>query len=67
MPDWIKPFILETDACEVGTGAILSHCDPDGCQCEHIAYASRLLTRPERNYCVTHKELLAVATFLNNF
>ena len=50
----------------MGIGAVLSQCDPDGS--EHvIAYASRLLTRPERNYCVTHKELLAVVTFLNHF
>ena len=66
MPNWTKPFILDTDACEVGIGAVLSHCNPDGS--EHvIAYASRLLTRPERNYWVTHKELLAVVTLLNHF
>ena len=66
MPDWTKPFILDTDACEVGSGAVSSQCDPDGS--EHvIAYASRLLIRIERNYCVTRKELLAVVTFLNHF
>ena len=68
--DWTKPFILDTDACEVGIGAVSSQCDPDGN--EHviayvIAYVSRLLTRLERNYCVTRKELLAVVTFLNHF
>jgi len=66
MPDWTKPFILDTDACETGIGAVLSQCHPDGS--EHvIAYASRLLTKPEKNYCVTRKELLAVVTFLNHF
>ena len=66
MPDWTKPFILDTNACEVGIGAVLSQRDPDGS--EHvIAYTSRLLMRPERNYCITHKELLAVVTFLNYF
>ena len=66
MPDWTKPFILNIDACEVGIGAVLPQCDPDGS--EHIiACASRLLTRPERNYCVICKELLAVVTFLNHF
>ena len=66
MPDWTKPFILDTDACEVGIEAVLSQCDPDGS--EHvIAYASRLLTRPERNYCVIRKKLLAIVTFLNHF
>ena len=66
MPDWIKPFILDTDACEMGIGAVLSQSSLDGS--EHvIAYASRLLTKTERNYCVTCKELLAVVTFLNHF
>ena len=66
MPDWTKPFILDTNACEVGIRAVLFQCDPDGS--EHvIAYASRLFTRPKRNYCVTRKELLAVVTFLNHF
>jgi len=66
MPDWTKPFILDTDVCETGIGAVLSQCHPDGS--EHIiAYASRLLTKPEKNYCVTCRELLAVVTFLNHF
>ena len=66
MPDWAKPFILNTNAYEVGIGAVSSQCDPDGSELV-IAYASRLLTRIERNYCVTRKELLAVVTFLNHF
>ena len=66
MPDWTKPFILDTDACETGIGAVLSQSSMDSS--EHvIAYASRLLTKPERNYCVMCKELLAVVTFLNHF
>ena len=32
-----------------------------------IAYASCLLTKLERHYCITRKELLAVVTFLNHF
>ena len=66
MPDWSKPFILDTDACDTGIGAVLSQSDSNGN--EHIiAYANRLLTKPERNYCVASKELLAVITFLNHF
>ena len=65
MPDWSRSFIFDTDACDMAIG-VLSQSDPDGN--EHIiAYASRLLTKPERNYCVTYKELLAVVTFLNHF
>jgi len=47
MPDWTKPFILDTDACETGIGVVLSQCHPDGSECV-IAYASRLLTKPEK-------------------
>ena len=49
IPDWTKPFILDTDTSETGIGAELSQCDPSGS--EHvIVYASCLLTKPERNY-----------------
>ena len=45
MPDWRKPFILDTNACEVEIGALISQCDPD--YSKHVvAHASRLLTRP---------------------
>lgn len=44
-----------------GIGAVLSQYDKQGN--EHvIAYGSRLLSKAERNYCVTRKELLAVIT-----
>ena len=66
MPDWTKLFILDADACEVGIGAVLSQCDPDGSK-HVIAYASWVLTRPKRNYCVLGKKCLAVVTFLNHF
>ena len=32
-----------------------------------IAYASRTLSKPERHYCVTRWELLAVVTFIHHF
>eukprot|EP00731_Ephydatia_muelleri_P034416 Em0059g1a len=61
-PDFTKPFILDTDASNDGIGGVLSQLDKDGG--DHVvAYGSRLLIKPERNYCVTRKELLAVVTF----
>ena len=65
-PNPEKPFILDTDASDTGIGAVLSQEVQDGR--EHvIAYASRVLSKPERRYCVTRKELLAVVFFCHHF
>ena len=65
-PNYSKPFILDTDASNIGIGAVLSQLGEDGL--EHvIGYTSRLLTKPERRYCVTRKELLAVVVFTQQF
>ena len=66
LPNWSKSFLLDTDPSETGIGAVLSQVQDDGSECV-IAYASRLLSKQERNYCVTRKELLAVVTFLQHF
>ena len=47
-------FILDTDASNEAIGAVLSQIQ-DGKEIV-IAYASRTLTSPEKNYCVTRKE-----------
>ena len=65
-PDYTERFILDTDASDTGLGAVLSQLDEEGA--EHVvAYASRLLTKAERRYCVTRRELLAVVTFTKHF
>ena len=51
-------YYLDTDASDRGIGAVLSQ-EQNG-QEVVIAYASRTLSRPERNYDVTRRELLAV-------
>lgn len=65
-PDHSRVFILDTDASATGIGAVLSQQQEDGTE-RVIAYASKVLTRPERQYCVTRRELLAVVIFIHQF
>ena len=58
-------FILDTDASECGIGAVLSQ-RQEGIE-RVIAYGSRTLTKSERNYSTTRKELLALVYFLQHF
>ena len=55
-PRTTEPFLLDTDASNVGVGAVLSQVH-DGEE-KVIAYYSHALSRPERNYCITRRELL---------
>ena len=65
-PDGKYPFLLDTDASGSGIGAVLSQTYPDGKE-KVIAYASRALTKTERQYCVTRRELLAIVHFVQHF
>ena len=58
MPRDEGTYYLDTDAADCGIGAVLSQ-DQDGREVV-LAYASRTLSKPERNYDVTRRELLAV-------
>ena len=64
-PDFTKTFVLDTDASNEGIGAVLSQED-EGRETV-VAYASKVLSKAERRYCVTRRELLAVVTFLQHF
>lgn len=57
-PDFNLKFIVETDASDFGLGAVLlqRHNDED----KVICYLSRSLTKIERRYSTTEKELLGV-------
>ena len=58
LPDRSQPFILYTDSSDFAVGAAL-HQTVDGIE-RPIAFFSRSLTKPERNYPIYDKELLAV-------
>jgi hypothetical protein len=61
-----KEFILDTDAGGTGTGAVLSQIGDDGR--EHvIAYYSKSLSKQQRQYCVTRRELLAIVQAVRHF
>ncbi|GFS98528.1 retrovirus-related Pol polyprotein from transposon opus [Trichonephila clavipes] len=64
-PEIGKIFILDTDASHESIGAVLSQ-EIEG-QERVIAYFSKCLSKPERNYCVTGKELLAIVKAVEHF
>ena len=57
-PDYDKPFILHTDASSTGLGAVL--CQGEGKNERVIAYGSRSVTGPEKNYAAHKLEFLAL-------
>ena len=60
-----QPFLLDTDASNVGVGAVLSQVQ-DGEE-KVICYYSKCLSRSERKYCTTRKELLSVVLAVKHF
>lgn len=65
IPDVHKPFVLRTDASDVGLGAVLM-------QTYHgklfpVSYASRKLLDRERNYSTIEKECLAVVWAIKKY
>ena len=63
--------ILDTDASATGIGAVLSQLQWDETSQKEVerpvAFASRTLTRTQRRYCTTRRELLAVVCFVRHF
>ena len=66
MPDWTKPFILQTDASAFGLGYVLSQID--GIGEEHpIAFGSKKKLHSERNYSAIECEALAIVQGVKHF
>ena len=64
-PDPGLQYILDTDASDVGVGAVLSQIQEG--QERVIAFYSKTLSPAERNYCVTRRELVAVIKAIKHF
>ena len=65
-PDFHRPFILQTDASNIGVGAVLSQTDEEGND-KPVAYFSRKLLPRETRYSTTEKECLAVVDGIRHF
>ncbi|KAF9763219.1 Retrovirus-related Pol polyprotein from transposon 17.6 [Nosema granulosis] len=61
LPDYRKEFILQTDASDMGIGAVLLQ--------KHgiIGYYSKKLNDTEKNYSIVEKEMLAIIRGLEHF
>ncbi|KZR96809.1 Uncharacterized protein APZ42_008643, partial [Daphnia magna] len=64
-PNFNEKFLLFTDACDYGIGAVLSQMQH--AQEHPIAYSSRQLTKAEMKYSTTEKEALAVIDAIKHF
>ena len=65
LPENDGTYILDTDACDTGLGAVLSQIQSG--EEKIIAYASRTMSAAERKYETTRKELLALVYGLKQF
>ena len=64
-PDLSQTCILDTDASGFGVGAVLSQ-EQEGME-RVIVYYSKTLFPPEKNYCVTRRELLVTVKAIKHF
>jgi hypothetical protein len=64
--DFSKLLVVDCDASDFGLGGVLSQLVRPGVE-QPISYFSRTLSKPERKYAVTRKEMLALVELLQHF
>jgi hypothetical protein len=65
-PNFLLPFVLETDASKFAMGATLYQVDQQGKR-KYVAFMSKSFNRAQRHYSVNHKELLALVHALEKY
>ena len=65
-PDVTKEFLLECDASDFATSAVLNQIGPDK-KMHPVAFLSKTLAPAERNYDIYDKELLAIIRALKEW
>ena len=65
-PDFKKTFTVDSDASDNGIGGVLSQKNEQNRE-QPVVYFSRSLSKPDRRYAVTRKEMLAVVESLKHF
>lgn len=63
--DYSKPFIVQTDASDLGMGGVLVQ--GEGADERVVAYTSSKFSATQRNYQTTERECLAVITAIEKF
>jgi transposase InsO family protein len=66
MPDYSKPFIIDTDASDIAVGAVLGQIDANGHE-RPVFFASRKLSPAEKKWPVRDKEALAILFACQSF
>jgi len=66
-PDFSLPFVLTTDASNLGLGAVLHQKHGHSGKTQPIAFASRALNSAEKRYHTTDRELLSITWALRHF
>ena len=60
-PDFERPFIIHTDACDIQLGSVISQ------NKKPLAFYSRKLNAAQKNYTTREKELLSIVETLKEF